>query len=70
MGCRFTSKPTMTNPECKPCAEVLLTQDTAEQIVEDGLIPLVSVKNRDSVRVLRFQSIARPAQELAARWAR
>jgi type VI secretion system protein ImpC len=56
--------------ECKPCAEVLLTQDTAEQIVEEGLIPLVSVKNRDSVRVLRFQSIGRPPQGLAARWAR
>jgi type VI secretion system protein ImpC len=55
--------------ECKPCAEVLLTQDTAEHIVEEGLIPLVSVKNQDSVRVVRLQSIAQPLQALAGRWA-
>jgi type VI secretion system protein ImpC len=55
--------------ELKPCAEVLLTDDAAERLLEDGLVPLVSFKNRDSVRVIRFQSIADPPQRLAGRWA-
>jgi type VI secretion system protein ImpC len=55
--------------ESKPCAEILLTDDTAERLLERGLMPLVSFKNRDSVRVIRFQSIADPPQELAGRWA-
>jgi type VI secretion system protein ImpC len=54
--------------ECKPCAEVLLTEDAAERLLEAGLIPLVSFKDRDQVRVARFQSIAAPLRELAGRW--
>jgi type VI secretion system protein ImpC len=54
--------------ESKPCAEVLLTEDAVESILDAGLIPLVSFKGRDSVRVVRFQSIADPAQLLAGRW--
>ena len=57
-------------PESKPCAEVLLTEDAAERLLEEGLIPLVSFKNRDLVRVMRFQSIADPARGLAGRWDR
>jgi type VI secretion system protein ImpC len=55
-------------PESKPCAEVLLTEDAAERIVEEGLIPLISFKDRDIVRVVRFQSIADPPRALAGRW--
>lgn len=54
--------------EPKPCAEVLLTEDAVERIIEEGLIPLVSFKNRDSVRLARFQSIAAPLRPLAGRW--
>jgi type VI secretion system protein ImpC len=54
----------------KPCAEVLLTEDAAEQVLEKGLIPLVSFKDRDLARVLRLQSIADPPQALAGRWAK
>ena len=53
----------------KPCAEVLLTEDAAEHVLEKGLIPLVSFKDRDVARVLRLQSIADPPQALAGRWA-
>jgi len=56
------------NPEMKPCAEVLLTEDAVEQIVNSGLMSLVSFKNRDAVRVARFQSIADPPAALAGRW--
>ena len=55
--------------ESKPCAEILLTEDAVERILEENLMPLVSFKNRDSVRVVRFQSIADPPRELAGRWA-
>jgi type VI secretion system protein ImpC len=55
--------------ESKPCAEVLLTEDAAERMVEAGLIPLVSFKDRDLVRVVRFQSVADPPRALAGRWA-
>jgi type VI secretion system protein ImpC len=49
----------------QPCAEVLLTEDEVECILESGIIPLVSYKGRDSVRIARFQSIACPLRELA-----
>jgi len=54
--------------EPKPCAEVLLTEDAVERMIEEGLIPLVSFKNRDSVRLARFQSVAAPLRPLAGRW--
>jgi type VI secretion system protein ImpC len=54
--------------QSKPCAEVLLTEDAVERILERGLIPLISYKCRDSVRVGRFQSIAEPQRPLAGRW--
>jgi len=54
--------------EPKPCAEALLTEDAVERMIEEGLIPLVSFKNRDSVRVARFQSVAAPRHPLAGRW--
>jgi type VI secretion system protein ImpC len=54
--------------ESKPCAEVLLTEDAVERLLEEGLLPLVSFKNRDHVRIGRFQSIADPPHALAGRW--
>ncbi len=55
-------------PESKPCAEVLLTEDAAERMLDQGLMPLVSLKGRDRVRLVRFQSIADPPRALAGRW--
>ena len=52
----------------KPCAEMLVTEDALEYILEGGMIPLVSYKGRDSVRIARFQSIAQPTRALAGRW--
>jgi type VI secretion system protein ImpC len=54
--------------ELKPCAESWMTVDTADRIMESGLMPLASMKGKDEVRLVRFQSIAQPAQPLAARW--
>ena len=56
--------------ESKPCAEVLLTEDAAMRLLEEGLIPLVSFKDRDSARVMRFQSVADPLRGLVGPWDR
>jgi type VI secretion system protein ImpC len=54
--------------EVKPCAEALLTEDAAERILENGIMPVVSLKGRDAVHLVRFQSIAQPLRALAGRW--
>ncbi|MGA7236520.1 MAG: type VI secretion system contractile sheath large subunit [Bryobacteraceae bacterium] len=54
--------------QLKPCAEVLLTDEAAEMLLERGFIPLASMKNSDRVRVVRFQSVAEPPAALAGRW--
>jgi len=56
------------DPESKPCAEVLLTDEAVERILDQGLIPLIAYKGRDSVRVGRFQPIADGRRPLAGRW--
>ena len=53
----------------KPCAEVLLTERAAWRILDEGLMPLVSLEGADAVRLFRFQSLASPAAALAGRWA-
>ncbi|MDX9788465.1 MAG: type VI secretion system contractile sheath large subunit [Desulfobacterales bacterium] len=52
----------------QPCAEVLLTERTALKILDTGLMPLVSFKDQDMARLVRFQSIAQPATQLAGPW--
>ena len=54
----------------QPCAEVLLTQNACERMMEHGLMPLVSYKNTDHVKLARFQSIADPIAGLRGRWTR
>ena len=51
-----------------PCAEVELTEDAAEALADNGFIPVASIRNRDTVRVLRFQSVADPPSALPGRW--
>ena len=52
----------------KPCAELLMTESEAEWVLEQGFMPLVSLKDRDAARLLRFQSIAEPPAPLSGRW--
>ena len=52
----------------KPCAEVLLTERAAEATLAEGLMPWLSFKGRDTIRVARFQSLAEPLSRLAGRW--
>ncbi len=52
----------------KPCAEVFLTQKAAEKILEEGLMPLLSFRDSDHMRLARFQSIALPSTPLNGKW--
>src|SRR5580658_2870183 len=54
--------------QLKPCAEVLLTEDAAETLLDHGFMPLASIKGTDRVRLVRFQSVADPPAPLAGRW--
>ncbi len=51
-----------------PCAEIVLTDILAERILENGLIPLISFRDSDRVRIGRFQSISSHSKKLAGRW--
>lgn len=52
----------------QPCAEVLLTETACSRLMDYGLMPLLSYKNSDRVRLARFQSIADPVTGLKGRW--
>ena len=54
--------------QIKPCAEALLTERAASRIMERGIMPLLSFKHTDRVRLARFQSLAEPPTALAGRW--
>jgi len=53
----------------QPCGEMLLTERAADRLLERGIMPIASMKDSDTVRVVRFQSVADPATALAGRWA-
>jgi len=52
----------------KPCAEAWLTEDAAERLLDEGLMPVVSYKDQDRIRLVRFQSLASPPTALMGRW--
>lgn len=52
-------------PRLQPCAEVCLSEGAVEAILARGIMPLVSVRDRDEARLLRLQSIANPPAALA-----
>lgn len=54
--------------EAKPCAEAILSHRAAETLLERGLIPVLSVQNRDAIRLGGFLSVAEGSRPLAGRW--
>jgi len=54
--------------EVAPCSEVFLTETALHAILSHGLMPLASLKNTNSVRLLRFQSISSSEPALAGQW--
>jgi type VI secretion system ImpC/EvpB family protein/type VI secretion system ImpB/VipA family protein len=51
----------------KPGAEVWLGERAAFALQQQGITPVLSVKNRDAVRIVRIDSLAAPTQPLALR---
>ncbi|MEW6490082.1 MAG: type VI secretion system contractile sheath large subunit, partial [Thermodesulfobacteriota bacterium] len=51
-----------------PCAEVYLGERAAEAVLGRGIMPLLSYRNRNAVRLARFQSLADPPAPLAGPW--
>ncbi len=51
-----------------PPSEVVLTVRAAEKLLEAGLVPVLSLKGSENVRVARLQPIASPLRALAGRW--
>jgi type VI secretion system protein ImpC len=50
------------------CAEAWLTENAAERLLDEGLMPLVSYKDQDRIRLVRFQSLSSPLTPLMGRW--
>ena len=44
----------------QPCAELLLSDSAGQAVLARGIMPLMSWRNRDAVRLLRWQSLADP----------
>ncbi|MEO8131937.1 MAG: type VI secretion system contractile sheath large subunit, partial [Bryobacteraceae bacterium] len=51
-----------------PCAEIAITEETAEALIDAGFMPLAAIRNSDVVRLLKFQSVSDPAAALPGRW--
>lgn len=52
----------------KPCAEVWLSDRAGEALMSRGLIPVLSVKNSDSVQVYKLRSVAKEPALVAGKW--
>ena len=56
------------DPQLKPAAEGLLNERALHALLDAGLSPIGSYRDRNAARLLRIQSIARPPTPLAGRW--
>jgi type VI secretion system protein ImpC len=56
--------------ELLPCAEAHLGDRAAQALLDAGVMPLLSHKQRNAVRLPRLASIARPASALQGAWVR
>jgi type VI secretion system protein ImpC len=59
--------PVNGEPVATPCAETLLTQHAAEDMLDAGLTALVSPRDADTIILPRIQSVATPPRPLAIR---
>ncbi len=51
-----------------PCAEAWISERAGEVMLKQGVMPLLSHRTRNMVRVMRFQSLALPPVNLAGVW--
>lgn len=54
----------------KPCAESVLTENLSEELLQKGLMPLLSYRDTDRVRLARFQAVSQPLKSLNGKWNR
>src|SRR5262249_33517358 len=54
--------------EMLPCAEAWLSERAGEAMLARGLMPLLSLKNQNTARLMRFQSLAEPVTPLSGPW--
>lgn len=52
-------------PKQQACAEVWLSEAIAEVILDRGVMPILSYRNRNAARLLRWQSVSSPPKALA-----
>ncbi len=52
----------------QPCGEVWVHEDMVRQLIELGIMPLVSVRDQDVAGIARYTSIAHNAAPLAGPW--
>jgi len=52
----------------QPCAEVCLSDKAMEKILNQGIMPFISHRSSNMVRLARFQSVAEPLKALAGPW--
>jgi type VI secretion system protein ImpC len=52
----------------QPCAEALLGERAMQAVLVRGIMPLLGHRQRNAVRLARFQSLAEPATALAGAW--
>lgn len=52
----------------KPCAECLLNERSLHALLDAGIMPMASYRDRNAVRLLRLQSVAKPAAGLRGPW--
>ncbi|MGR9106012.1 MAG: type VI secretion system contractile sheath domain-containing protein [Gammaproteobacteria bacterium] len=45
-------------PEMVPCGGAWISDSEAQRLIQQGIIPVLSVRNRDAVRIMGFQSLA------------
>jgi len=50
------------------CAEAIITENMLEKILTQGLIPLISFRDKSNIRLARLQSVSSSAAELNGRW--
>jgi len=52
----------------QPCAEVAISESAGETVLLQGTMAVLSYRNRNAARLLRWQSIAEPLQALQGAW--
>jgi type VI secretion system protein ImpC len=52
----------------KPCAEIPMTEAGVQKMTDAGIIPLVSFRDSDRIRVASFQSICLNEERIRGRW--